>query len=119
MNDESTQNELEKSEEQQSLDHQAQAEIGGGGEPIPGLVMGRHVFFEDADGTHAAIVAHVVNPSSGVVNLTVLHHDGRMYEKVAVAPDSLSGSEWQQGTWRWMFDSQPTALTPKSGQYKL
>jgi len=115
VKNEDVQTEMEKSAEAQGI----AAADAGAGEPVPGLVMGRHVFYEDADGTHAAIVAHVNNAVSGEVNLTVLHHDGRMYEQTCVPQDALSGDGYQVGSWRWMFNSQPTALTGDKGKHNL
>lgn len=92
--------------------------------PLAGLVEGRHVFYEDHDGTHAAVVAKVLPVYDGTpgvpgylegsVNLSVLGFDGQWYGALAIAPgfDQVD-DKWLQNTWRWMFKGQgPHMLQP-------
>jgi len=84
-----------------------------------GLVQGRHVFYQpDGDDTHvcAAIVAEVVDPQSGIVNLLVISRHGNTG---GVAEVRFSDGK-EPNTWRWMYSSQPTALTGgKEAQHNL
>lgn len=88
----------------------------------PGLVQGRHVFYEDTctpPATRAAIVAHVwPGPDglpTGLVNLCVINQDGTTRPVTSVSFDeaSLVASDGPRSTnrWRWMFGNQATALT--------
>lgn len=83
-----------------------------------GLVVGRHVFYEDSDGTHAAIVAHVDNEEIGEVTLTVLEFNGGTFGKAQVLPDPkavdgvVNDGAPTRYTWRWMYGRQGTQYTP-------
>jgi len=90
-----------------------------------GLVEGRHVFYQDTDGTHAAIVAKVdgaVDPDGNdqtTVTLMVIDFNGGTYAKQDVHPDPRASSagivesgQPTVGTWRWMYHRQGTTYTP-------
>jgi len=86
-----------------------------------GLVEGRHVFYEDTDGTHAAIVAKVWDAVAGYVTLTVLDFNGGTFAKADVKPDPNMSPDGTVvggigactiGTWRWMYAKQGTTYTP-------
>ena len=84
--------------------------------PIPGLVVGRHVFFQINQATRAAVICHIWDVTTGYVNLTVFDPDGTTHGETSVYPQFSPGPDpdpWLERRWRWMFEQQPTALTEK------